>query len=57
MLKLTQGTMGTRSTLLSAEHQSEFHAVTCVLQHSYKHVNRNRGVSKWAENGMLLRAD
>lgn len=33
MLKLTQGTTGTGSTLLSAEHQSDFHAITRVLQH------------------------
>jgi len=33
MLKLTQETAGTRSSLLSAEHQSDFHAVTHVLQH------------------------
>lgn len=33
MLKLTQGPAGPRSSFLSAEQQSNFHAVTRVLQH------------------------
>lgn len=59
MLKLTQGTTGTGSTLLGAEHQSDFHAITRVLQHRAINMSRETEAflvgRKWcAAAGILI---
>lgn len=57
MLKLTQGTAGTGSSLLSAEQQLDFHAVTFVLQQrAINMLIETKEFLKRAENRVLLHA-